>query len=223
MRLWFKTEAAELRIVNTADGPLRPLHNMSDATVLIGIQGGRGSFNEQAARLNLPRIFGGTPYTLEYLHTSAAVFDALKERRIAYGQFALCNSVAGPYDESLRALCQHVVAIRAVYAIPIRHALMAAAGTKLPDISKLLSHEQVLKQCARKLAHYLPDVPQEVGTGEYTDPASVAAAIAEARLPSSIATVSNPAIADVYGLSILLKDLQDDDNNRSWFALVNAG
>jgi prephenate dehydratase len=203
------------------DATNRPL-TLSKATI-VGIQGGRGSFNEQAARLNLPGVMGETPYTLEYLHTSPAVFEALKNGQIEYGQFALCNSIGGPYNESLMALAQHVVAIRAVYPMPIRHAVIAAPGTSLSDISKIVSHEQVLKQCARSLARLLPEVGQEVGTGQLTDPASVAAAIADGRLPRSVATVSNPAMAEVHGLSILANDVQDDDNNRSWFVLVSAG
>ena len=191
------------------------------AITRIGIQGGRGSFNEEAAARHLPQLLQGTQYTLEYLHTSAAVFGALNSGSVEYGQFALSNSVAGPYEESVNALCAHVVRLIGLYSIPIRHAVMGVRGSSLATISRLLSHQQALKQCARKLAQHMPRAQQEVGTGPLTDPASVAAAMAAGHLPPTVATVSNPALAELHDLTILLADAQDDDNNRSWFALVS--
>jgi prephenate dehydratase len=191
------------------------------ATTRVGIQGGRGSFNEEAATRHLPDVLQGKQYALEYLHTSGAVLEALTAGSVDYGQLALSNSLAGPYEESITALCGHVVNLSGLYSIPIRHAVMGVRGSSLATISRLLSHQQALKQCARKLAHHIPGAEQEVGTGPLTDPASVAAAMAAGHLPPTVAIVSNPALAELYGLTILLSNAQDDDNNRSWFALVS--
>ncbi|HEX8355667.1 MAG TPA: hypothetical protein VF611_22360, partial [Pyrinomonadaceae bacterium] len=60
----------------------------------IGIQGGVGSFNEQALGTYLERR-GGAPGEVEirYLYTTDNVLSELKSRTIDRGQFAVENSL----------------------------------------------------------------------------------------------------------------------------------
>jgi len=195
--------------------------SLQDETI-VGIQRGPGSFNEEAAATNLPGVLGLQHYRLEYLHETARVLEALAKGRITFGQFALCNSYGGPYAESLRPLCHARVDLRAQYSIRIRHALIARKDAMLTDLTTILSHDQVFRQCSRSLQERLPRLKLQVGEGRYVDPASVAEALGRGELPVEVATVSNPRLADLHDLRIIESDLQDANDNRSWFVLVKT-
>ena len=187
--------------------------------MVIGIQGGRGSFNEEAARTHLPEKVA-EPYELRYLYTTPNVLAALDSGEIDGGQFAIYNTQGGLYEENLYAIAEHTFKIIAQYAIEIRHSLMIRRDAELSEIRTIMTHQQVLKQCKNNLALKYSDLRLEIGEGDLTDPARIAEAIAVGQLPRSVATVSNRLMTDVYGLRIVENDLQDEKNNRSTFLLV---
>lgn len=187
--------------------------------VIIGIQGGRGSFNEEAANTHLPENISGA-YELRYLHTTPNVLEALDKGEIDCGQFALYNTQGGLYEESLYAIAEHTFKIVCAYAIRIRHSLMIRRDTELSEITTIITHQQVLKQCTKSLALKYPEFRLAVGEGELTDPAKIAETMAKGQLPREVATVSNRLMADVYGLRIVENDMQDSIDNESTFLLV---
>lgn len=189
--------------------------------LIIGIQGGRGSFNEEAARTHLPQIITDD-YELRYLYTTPNVLEALDNGEIDRGQFAVFNILGGLYEESLYAIAEHTFKIINKYAIKIRHSLMIREDTELSEITAIMTHAQVLKQCKNSLARKYSNLRLELGEGELTDPAKIAEAIANGQLPKSVATVSNRLMADIYGLRIVENDLQDRMDNESTFLLVES-
>lgn len=186
--------------------------------IVVGVQGGRGSFNDSAAKRHLPHVLDD-PYRVEYLFTTMAVLDALQRGTVHLGQFALVNSLGGIYDESLEALCRHRVSTRARYKLSIRHALLSHPDVVLSDIERIVTHPAVTSQCAATIRERLSHIPVEHGQGDLLDPSRVAQAIASAELPPTTATISNPEIAEEYGLNCLVRDLQDADS-ASEFLLV---
>ncbi len=189
--------------------------------LIIGIQGGRGSFNEEAAITYLPQIVA-EPYELRYLYTTSNVFEALDKGEIDRGQFAIFNNQGGLYEESLYAIAEHTFKIVDKYSIKIRHSLMIHKDARMDEITTIMTHPQVLKQCKNSLATKYSGLRLEVGEGELTDPAKIAEAIASQRLTRSVATVSNRQMAQIYGLSIVEYDLQDRMDNESTFLLVKG-
>lgn len=187
----------------------------------IGIQGGRGSFNEEAARTHLPQIITGD-YELRYLYTTPNVLEALDQGEINRGQFAMFNTVGGLYEESLYAIAAHTFKIIQKYAIKIRHSLMIREDAKPSEITTIMTHAEVLKQCKNSLPKKYPNLRLEVGVGAFTDPSKIAEAIANGQLPKSTAVVSYRLIGDVYGLRIVDNDLQDRMDNESTFLLVES-
>jgi prephenate dehydratase len=189
--------------------------------LIIGIQGGRGSFNEEAARTHLPQVVTD-PYELRYLYTTPNVLEALDKGEIDRGQFAIFNILGGLYEESLYAIAEHTFKIIDKYSIKIRHSLMIHEEAGMSEITTFMTHSQVIKQCKNSLAKKYPGLRLEVGEGVLTDPAKIAEAIANGRLPKSVATVSNRLLAEVYGLNIVENDLQDRMDNESTFLLVES-
>ena len=188
-------------------------------TRIVGIQGGLGSFNHQAADERLPSV--GVPrYELRYFDSTAALFRSLRAGEIDFGQFAIFNSSAGFYAESLEAVSQNVFEVVANYRIPIVHCLIHHADSQPQELRTIITHKEVLKQCRSKLTLHYPLLNIEVGDGEFKEPASVAAAVAAGKLGRDVATVSCGRLAKEFGLVIGECGLQDSDNNESTFLLV---
>ena len=210
--------------VNLADAQMRVFNKLlpnrlDTEQLVVGIQGGKGSFNEQAARYYLSR----TPeheYELHYLHTTENVLKALYEGRIDRGQFAIHNSVGGIVTESIQAMANYRFHIVEEYAIKIAHALMIAPGADFNKVDTIMTHDQVLRQCKVNLAMKYSRLRQTSGEGDLLDHAKVAELLSMGELPDNIATMGSKILAEVYGLDIVEEDLQDSTENFTSFMWV---
>ena len=193
---------------------------MTDPKKLIGIQGGRGSFNETALRSYLAGK-NRPDWEIKYLHTTPEVLQHLHRGAIHFGQFAIYNTVGGLYEESLSVLGDYTFKIEDRYTIRIAHALMIRKDATLENIDMILSHIEVFNQCRKSLGSRYANLKQQIGTNNLADPASVAEALALGRLPDTVAVLSNSLLAEIHDLRIVEKELQDDPNSRSTFLLVS--
>jgi prephenate dehydratase len=186
---------------------------------LVGIQGGKGSFNEQAALKNLPSL-GMEAFQLRYLHTSENVLASLFSEVIDLGQFAIHNTLGGKVAESVEAMMRYRVDVVARYAIKVSHALMIAPDADLAEIDTVVTHPQVLLQCKATLRKKYSHLKLEVCSGELVDPARVAELMGQAQLPKNVATISSKSLSELHGLKVADSDLQDADENFTTFLLV---
>jgi arogenate dehydrogenase (NADP+), plant len=187
--------------------------------ITIGIQGGKGSFNEEAINYYLKRNNIQT-YKIEYLHTSEKVLQALHEGIVDRGQFAIHNSIGGVVGESIHAMAKHKFAIVEEYAIKIAHTLMLRKDADLKDITTIMTHPQVFAQCKNTLLQKYPNLKQISGEDELIDHALVARHLSEKKLPKNIATMGSRVLAEMYDLKIVETDLQDLKENYTSFLLV---
>lgn len=192
---------------------------MKNKILIIGIQGGRGSFNEQALDYYVKRE-GITNYRIKYLHTSEKVLKALSKNQIDRGQFAIHNSIGGIVGESIEAMGRYNFKIVDQFAIKIAHALMIRSDAKVSDITKIMTHPQVLAQCVSTLAEKYSKLKQTSGKGDLVDHAKVAKLLGDKRLPKSIATMGSKILAQIYNLKVVEDNLQDAKENYTTFLLV---
>ncbi len=187
--------------------------------VVFGIQGGVGSFNEQALEyyINRSKIKN---YKIEYLYTSENVLKALDEGKLDQGQFAIHNSIGGIVSESIEAMAKYRFKILDQYAIKIAHALMIRKDSDLSQVTTIMTHPQVLAQCKVSLAQKYPHLIQTSGEEELVDHALVAKKLAEGKLPKNIATMGSSILAKIYKLKIIEDNLQDSNENYTTFLLV---
>ncbi len=185
----------------------------------IGIQGGKGSFNEQALTFHAPKL-GLNQYEVSYLHTSEAVMRALVEGSIDYGQLALFNSSSGLVEESLSVIGRYPFEVSAHYQLPIQHALLGGKFATLATIDTIITHPQILPQCKNALASRFSRIRTESGSGETVDQAKVAELIAAGELPQNVATIGSEKLAQVFGLQVLATELHDDPKNETTFLLL---
>lgn len=189
------------------------------AYITIGIQGGKGSFNEEAINYYLKRN-NIKKYKIEYLHTSKNVLRALHEGDIDQGLFATHNSIGGIVMESVEAMAEYKFSIIEEFAVIISHALMIRKDAKLKDITEIMSHPQVFAQCKKTLEKKYPHLQQTSGKGELIDHALVAKKLGEKKLQKNIATMGSKILAQLYGLTIVEDNLQDLHKNYTSFLLV---
>ncbi len=186
----------------------------------IGIQGGKGSFNEEALLYWLHRS-GISDYKIEYLYTTEKVLAALHAGNIDRGQFAIHNSVGGIVEESVEAMAQYKFKIVEEFAIKIAHALMIRNDAEYSEITEVMAHPQVFAQCKNTLPQKYPHLKLTSGEGELIDHANVAKHLAAHKLPKHVATMGSKVLAELYDLKIIEDNLQDARENYTSFLLVS--
>jgi prephenate dehydrogenase len=186
----------------------------------IGIQGGKGSFNEEAVQYWLQRS-GIENYRVKYLYTSEGVLAALHAGEIDRGQFAIHNSIGGIVGESVEAMARYKFVIVEEYAIKIAHALMIRDDAQYSEITTIMTHPQVLAQCKSSLLQKYPHLQQTSGQGDLIDHATVAKHLSEHKLPKHVAVMGSKILAELYGLKIVEDNLQDAQENYTSFLLVS--
>lgn len=185
----------------------------------IGIQGGEGSFNEEAIMYWLKKA-DIKNYRIKYLYTTEKVLAALHSGEIDHGQFAIHNSVGGIVDESIEALSHYKFQIIEEFAIIIAHALMTRKDIDFSQVTTVMAHPQVFAQCKNTFPQKYPHLKQVSGEGELIDHANVAKQLAAGKLPPNIAVMGSKVLADLYDLKIIEDNLQDAKENYTSFLIV---
>jgi prephenate dehydrogenase len=215
------TRAMRLRLSQAQDSVfdlLLPNRVVTDR-VVVGIQGGRGSFNEDAACYYMSRT-PEIPFEIVYLHTTERVLRALHEGEIDRGVFAIHNSVGGMVGESVAAMARYRFAIVEEFAIKISHALMIGADADFSKVDTVMAHPQVLRQCRTNLEKKYANLRQTSGEGDLIDQAKVAELLGSGALENSVATMGSRTLAALNGLRIVEDNLQDLDENFTSFLWV---
>lgn len=197
-------------------------------TITIGIQGGQGSFNEQAARTLLEANFFNTkhstyPSKLKYLHTTQKVLHELTQAKIDYGLFAVRNSLGGEVEETAEAITKfrNKFQVEKEFSMKIQHYLMKHKDIETNAIKLVMAHPQVLKQCAKNLQAKYPQLSTISGERDLIDTATVASSLASGNLAKATAILGPKALAKIYNLKIIDSNLQDDQENFTTFWLVS--
>jgi chorismate mutase/prephenate dehydratase len=206
---------------------------MKNERLTIGIQGGKGSFNEEALHDYAERhsLVEGEDYNVVYMHTTKDVLRALKKRRIDQGVFALHNAAGGIVDESVDAMGQYNFETIEKMRIKISHTLMTRRDVDFdPENITLVTHPQVLDQTRKNRDEKYPELKEASGDDQFIDHAYVAERMAEGRPVTAggvvfeaknIATMGSKRLAEIHDLTIVDKDLQDlGEENYTSFMVV---
>lgn len=188
--------------------------------VVIGVQGGKGSFNEEAAN-HIAKERGIIKYKIKYLYTTDRVLKKLHEGDIDYGVFAIQNAVGGMVTESAYAMAKYKFRIVEEFAIRIRHFLMKRKDVSISDIKSVMAHPQVFRQCKKTMPQKYPLLKLISGKGDMIDTARAAQALSKGEIPKSTVILGPRRLSEIYGLDIVDADLQDDkEGNFTSFFFV---
>jgi prephenate dehydratase len=175
----------------------------------IAFQGEPGSFSHEACKAYFP----------EHVPTPFADFEsaleAVKARACDLGMIPVENSTAGRVAEVHHLLPQSGLRIIGERFKPIHFQLMANPGVALADLRTVTSMPIALGQCRKFIRR------QKLRTIGGSDTAGSAKALAERPDPHAAALA--PALAaEIYGLEILKRDVEDEAHNTTRFLVMTA-
>ncbi|HEV2533036.1 prephenate dehydratase [Phenylobacterium sp.] len=147
--------------------------------------------------------------------TFEEAFEAVKTGACELGMIPVENSIAGRVADVHHLLPSSGLRIIGERFKPIHFQLMANPGVKLEDIKTVSSMAIALGQC-RKTVRRLKARPEAVG-----DTAGAAKALAEHPDPTK-AAISPALAAEIYGLDILMRDIEDEHHNTTRFLVMTA-
>lgn len=193
--------------------------SLSGKSKIYGIQGGKCSFNEEAIKELLAKK-GVGDYQIKYLFTTEKVLKAINNGSIDYGLFAITNSIGGLVEETIKVIGKYNFQVIDRYSMQIRHFLMKRKDVLLKDITTIIAHPEVLKQCKNTLNQRYANLKSTSGKGEYIDTARVARALFEGQLPKTTVILGPKGLSDLYNFDIVDSNLQDNESNITTFLLV---
>jgi len=184
-----------------------------------GIQGGQGSFSEQALLryINVNKIKN---YKIRYLFTTEKVLKNLTEGNIDCGLFAVSNSTGGIVEESMQALAKYSTRIISDFEIPVKHFLMKRKDVDTNTITSIMAHPQVFAQCKQTLMINFSQYKLISGKSDLVDTARAAEYLATDKLPKTTAILGAIGLAEKYNFDIIAENLQDKQDNLTRFLLV---
>ena len=186
---------------------------------LYGIQGGKGSHNEDAF-LSYWEKNPIPDAEIRYYDSTQKVLEALEAKEIHFAQFALCNSIGGVVDESVEQLGRFKFKVVTSYELRVSHNLIAVPGVTLSDIDVIIAHSQAIRQSKEQLLKLTPQAMLQEGETEGLSHSKVASLLAEGVLPSTTATVGSERLAKIFNLEVLAKKLEGDRDCITTFLLV---
>lgn len=142
-------------------------------------------------------------------------FEAVKSGDCQLGMIPVENSIAGRVADVHHLLPSSGLKIIGERFKPIHFQLMANPGVTLEQVTTAVSMPIALGQC-RKTLRRLKLKTQSAG-----DTAGAAKELAEHPDPTK-AAVSPALCAELYGLEILVRDLEDEHNNTTRFLVMTA-
>ena len=180
---------------------------MTDPGNLIAFQGAPGAYSDLACRHVFPDMT-----TLP----CAAFEDALaavREGRARLGMIPIENSVAGRVADIHHLMPTAELYIVGEHFLRVHHQLMAVKGAALEGLRAAQSHVQALGQCRETL--------RRLGLRPIVaaDTAGSARQVAERGDPTRAAIASTLA-AEIYGLDILARDIEDEAHNTTRFVIL---
>ncbi len=141
------------------------------------------------------------------------VFEAVQGGAAALAMIPIDNSIAGRVADIHHFLPDSGLHIVGEHFLRIQFALMALPGASLERIETVHSHVHALGQCRQAIRHY---GLRPVIAG---DTAGAAREVAESSDLTQSA-IAPPLAAETYGLSILARDVEDEDHNTTRFVVL---
>jgi len=143
--------------------------------------------------------------------TIAAVFEEVERGQAEFGMVPMENSTDGRVSDTLDCFSRSKVQICGELPLRIHHCLLGV-GTR-EGVHKVVSKPQPLSQCRNWLAKHLPQA-------DLVEVASSAEAANQAKGNPHVAAVASAQAGVNYGLSVLAKDIEDNPDNVTRFAVI---
>ena len=186
----------------------RSYQNMLNSGLRVAFAGVQGAFAQVAAE----KIFE---------NCNSVAYDGFKSayEAVVKGE---CDCVLLPLENSYNGDVGQVMDIaffgplyiNGVYDITITQQLLAKKGVTTQDVKEVISHPQALGQCANFIKRMGYSISESSNT-------AVAAKFVSESERNDIAAIGSEKAAEIYGLDIIERSINDSNNNTTRFAVFS--
>lgn len=173
----------------------------------VGFFGPAGTFTQQAAYKHFGHAIQAMPFP-----AIDGVFRAVESGACQYGVVPVENSTEGVVTHTLDSFLRSFLMITGEVSLRIHHNLMGRCEATA-NIREVYSHQQSLGQCREWLDRHLPDA-RRTAVGSNAEAARLAAA------NPGTAAIAGEVAAELYGLHILERNIEDEPDNTTRFLVI---
>jgi chorismate mutase/prephenate dehydratase len=173
----------------------------------IAFLGPEGTFTQAAAL----KQFGHSVHTVP-LPAIDAVFREVESGAANYGVVPVENSTEGVINHTLDMFINSPLKICGEVEQRIHHNLMSDVAD-VSDIRRVYSHSQSLAQCREWIEEHMSGV-------ELVSVSSNAEAARRAKGEAGAAAIAGETAAQIYGLDILVRNIEDEPDNTTRFLVI---
>jgi len=178
--------------------------------IKVAFQGEKGAYSEEAVI-----SYFGEDVEVIPCRTIREVFNKTEARVVDYGVVPVENSIEGSVYETYDMFLSSNVKVAGEIILRIRHCLISSYDTSLNDVKVVYSHPQALAQCRG----FLTSLGVELVITY--DTAGSVKMIKEKGL-SGAAAVASERAAQIYGMKVLAKGIEDYGHNYTRFLIIST-
>lgn len=195
-----------------ADMPLgfTEVEDIKKENVTVVYQGVEGAYSHQA----MIGYFGEGVSNF-HVRTFREAMEVIRDGKADYAVLPIENSSAGSVNDVYDLLVEFENCIVAETFVKVEHALLGLSGANLEDIKVVHSHPQGLMQCSRFLEQH-----KEWQSISELNTAVSARKIVEYK-DKSHAAIASELAGKLYGLNILEKSVNTNQNNTTRFLVIS--
>ncbi len=174
----------------------------------IAFQGQPGAYSHLACRKTFPDMQALPCGSFE------AAFEAVSGGQARLGMIPIENSLAGRVADIHHLMPESGLYIVAEHFQRVNHQLLAPKGTTAKSLETVHSHIQALTQCRRLI--------RDLGVRAvvHADTAGAAKEVA-ASGDKKTGVIASELAAEIYGLDILRRDVEDEGHNTTRFVVMS--
>ncbi|HXX59192.1 MAG TPA: prephenate dehydratase [Dehalococcoidales bacterium] len=178
--------------------------------IVVAFQGETGAYSEAAAF----QYFGAEVLT-QPRESFDAVFKAVEQAEVTYGVVPVENSLEGSIARVYDLFLNSALKVRGETELRVIHSLIANPGVTLDHVKRVYSHPQALGQAQAFLRQLNVEVVSTYDT------AGSVRMIKEKNITDGAAVASERA-AEIYGMKILARQIEDNPNNYTRFFILST-
>jgi prephenate dehydratase len=173
----------------------------------IAFQGAPGAYSDLSCRTVFPGLKTVPCASFE------DAFAAVLEKKTDLAMIPIDNTIAGRVADVHHLMPKGDLFIIGEHFQPIRHALLGVKGVKKEELKHVHSHIHAIPQCKKMI--------QRLGliAHIHADTAGAAEQIAN-NGDKAHAAIASELAAEIYGLDVLEKDVQDEHHNTTRFLIL---
>jgi prephenate dehydratase len=175
----------------------------------IAFQGAFGAYSDLSCRTVFPGLETVPCASFE------DAFAAVQEGKTDLAMIPIDNTIAGRVADVHHLMPQGNLFIIGEHFQPVRHALLGIKGAKKEDLKHVHSHIHAIPQCKKMI--------QRMGLKAHIEADTAGSAEQIAKMGDRAhAAIASELAAEIYGLDILEKDVQDEHHNTTRFLILGT-